>query len=40
MPEENLKAIEKIAGNDKWEKLEYNVLTPAKYERLGTEYKL
>lgn len=38
--EDNLKAIEKIAGNDNWEKLEYNTLTPAKYERLGIEYKL
>ena len=38
--EENLKTIEKIVGSDKWEKLEYNVLTPAKYERLGIEYQL
>ena len=38
--EENLKAIEKIVGTDKWEKLAYNTLTPFKYERLGIEYEL
>ena len=38
--DENLKALEKIVGSDKWEKLEYNVLTPVKYERIGIEYKL
>lgn len=37
--EENLKAIEEIVGNDKWEKLAYNTLTPFKYERLGIEYE-
>ena len=38
--EENLNAISKIVGSDKWEKLEYNPLTPVKYEKIGREYKL
>jgi pyruvate formate lyase activating enzyme len=37
---ENLDAIKKIVGNDKWERLEYNTLTPAKYARIGKEYLL
>ena len=37
---ENLDAIKKIVGSDKWEKLEYNTLTPAKYARIGKEYLL
>ena len=35
---ENLAALSKIIGNDPWEKLEYNVLTPVKYDRIGKEY--
>ena len=38
--ESNLKALEKIVGTDNWEKLQYNTLTPAKYERLGIKYEL
>lgn len=37
---ENLDALSKIVGNDKWEKLEYNTLTPAKYDRIGKKYTL
>ena len=38
--EENLKALSELIGEDTWEKLEYNTLTPAKYARLGKEYPL
>lgn len=37
---ENLVALSTIVGNDNWEKLEYNVLTPAKYARIGKRYSL
>ena len=36
--EKNLEALSEIVGNDTWEKLEYNVLTPSKYERIGKPY--
>ncbi len=37
---ENLEAIKDIVGSDKWEKPEYNTLTPLKYERMGEQYLL
>ena len=37
---DNLNAISVLVKNDKWEKLEYNPLTPAKYTRLGKDYPL
>ena len=37
---ENLSALEKIVGNDKWEKLPYNPLAPAKHQRIGLKYLL
>lgn len=36
--ENNLKAIEKIIGSSKWEKLKYNALAGVKYPMLGMEY--
>ena len=36
--DENLYALSEIAGNDEWEKLEYNPLTPSKYEKIGRIY--
>lgn len=36
----NLNALSVLVGNDDWEKLEYNPLTPAKYARIGKEYPL
>ncbi|MBQ8371601.1 MAG: glycyl-radical enzyme activating protein [Clostridia bacterium] len=38
--EENLSALSKIVGSDPWERLPYNKLTPAKYERLGLDFSL
>ncbi len=38
--EENLEALSKIAGNDTWERLTYNTLAPAKYEKIGMKYPL
>ena len=38
--QDNLDALSYIVGNDPWEKLEYNILTPAKYQRLGLNYSL
>ena len=38
--EENLRALGEIAGSDPWEKLPYNPMTPAKYERLGLPYRI
>lgn len=38
--EENLSALKKIAGNDKWQLLPYNTLAGAKYAMLGREYRL
>ena len=38
--EENLSEIERIVGDSPWEKIEYNYLTPTKYERLGLEYSI
>ena len=38
--EENLSALEKIAGGDDWEKLPFNPLTASKYERIGRTYRL
>lgn len=35
---ENLKAIEEIIGNSKWEKLPFNAAAGAKYRMLGMEY--
>ena len=37
---ENIDAIQEIVKEDSWEKLDYNSLTPAKYERLGKEFSL
>ena len=37
---QNLDAIREIVGNDPWEQLPYNPLTPAKYQRLGRAYSL
>ena len=37
---ENLDAIKKLVGDDEWETLPYNRLTPSKYERIGREYTL
>jgi len=36
----NLKAIEKIIGSSKWEKLKYNALAGVKYPMLGMEYEI
>lgn len=36
--EENLNAVRGIVGDDPWEKLPFNPLTGAKYERIGLEY--
>ncbi len=36
----NLNALSVLVGNDDWEKLEYNPLTPAKYARIGKAYPL
>lgn len=33
--DENLSELKKIVGGDTWERLEYNVLTPVKYARIG-----
>ena len=38
--QENLSAIEKIIGKDKWEKLPYNPLAPVKYAWIGKKYSL
>lgn len=38
--EENLKAIEQIVGDSRWEKLPYNNLAPAKYANVGREFGL
>ena len=38
--QENLNALSEIIGKDTWEKLPYNPLTPAKYEKIGMEFKL
>ena len=38
--EENLKAIERIAGNSPWEKLAYNPLAGAKYASVGRNFNL
>ncbi len=37
---ENLEAIREIAKDNPWQTLDYNVLTPAKYERLGKAFSL
>lgn len=37
---ENLKSLSEIVGNDQWEKLPYNTLTPAKYMKIGKIFKL
>ena len=37
---ENLETIRNIVGEDSWEQLPYNTLTPVKYERLGKPYQL
>ncbi len=37
---ENLAALEKIVGNDRWQKLPYNTLAGAKYSMLGRKYSL
>ena len=37
---ENLTALAGIIGDDPWEKLAYNPLTPSKYERLGKKFVL
>lgn len=37
---DNLLKLSNIIGNEPWEKLEFNPLTPAKYERIGKEYPL
>lgn len=36
----NLEAIARIVGDDPWEQLPYNPLTPVKYERLGKIFSL
>ena len=36
----NLSELAEIVGKDSWEKLEYNPLTPSKYEKIGKEYFL
>ena len=36
----NLDAIKEIVGDDPWETLSYNPLTPFKYERIGRDYTL
>ena len=38
--EENLRAIQEIVGEDRWEKLSYNPLAGAKYASVGREFKL
>jgi len=38
--EENLRAIERIIGESKWEKLKYNEMAGVKYPMLGMEYVL
>ena len=38
--EENLNSIKNLIGDDFWEKLPYNPLTPQKYEWLGKEFSL
>lgn len=38
--DKNLAEIEKIVLNDNWEKLNYNTLTPMKYDRIGEKYLL
>ncbi len=38
--EENLAALSTIVGDDEWEKLEYNALTPTKYQRIGKPFLL
>ena len=37
---ENLSAIEKIIGQDNWEKLPFNAAAGAKYEMLGLEWRV
>lgn len=37
--EENLAAIKQIVGEDAWETLAYNPLTPAKYARIGKRFQ-
>lgn len=37
---ENLQALAAIVGDDPWQTLEYNPLTPAKYDKLGRPYTL
>lgn len=37
---DNLAAIKEIVGDDPWETLSYNPLTPFKYERIGKEFVL
>ena len=38
--ESNLKAIENIIGESRWEKLKYNEMAGLKYSMLGMEYGL
>lgn len=38
--EENLLAIKQLIGESPWEKIEYNMLAPVKYEKIGKEYPL
>ena len=38
--EENLSLIREIVKDSPWETLEYNPLTPSKYERIGLKYSL
>jgi len=37
--DENLSAIEKLAGASKWEKIPYNTMASLKYPMIGMEYK-
>lgn len=37
---QNLQALAAIVGDDPWEKLPYNPLTPTKYDRIGKPYSL
>jgi pyruvate formate lyase activating enzyme len=38
--EENLRQIERLVGNSKWERLPYNKMAGAKYGMLGLKYEL
>jgi pyruvate formate lyase activating enzyme len=37
---DNLEKISEIVGSDNWEKLEFNPLTPVKYQLIGEDYLL